>query len=153
MLEDLGRLGGALDAVSSVRLVLTVADVLATIHTAGSVHGGVTPAAIEVLALDEGRARLAQAGVHDEVVAYQLPERFEDGAASALDDVRGLLGCLYFAVSGEPPFQAETPGRWRAASWAGGRCPSAARRRPSRRSSKSSSAGSLAPRPAGTPTS
>ena len=110
LLEDIVRVGGSLDAATSVRVVLAVADVLAALHVAGSIHGGVTPAAIEVLALDEGRARLAMAGIHDDVVAYHLPERLDDGEASALDDLRGLLGCLYFAASGEPPFQAENAG-------------------------------------------
>ena len=107
-LDDLVRRKGALDSVRAVRLVLAVANGLTSLHTAGTVHGGVMPMAFEVRPLEEGGPRLGLAGLHDGAMAYSSPSRLCDGGPSTHDDAWGLLACLYFAVSGAPPFAAES---------------------------------------------
>jgi serine/threonine protein kinase len=107
-LEDLVRRKGALDSVRAVRLALAVANGLTSLHIAGTVHGGVMPMAFEVRALEEGGPRLGLAGLHDGAIAYSSPSRLCDGGPSTHDDAWGLLACLYFAVSGGPPFAAES---------------------------------------------
>jgi hypothetical protein len=113
ILEEIVRLDGPLDALMAVRSMLTLAEALAAIHGAGAVHGGVTPLAIEVLALDEGHARLAFSGARGPALAYHSPPRIADGGASAADDTWGLLACLSFAVEGVAPV---TPSSFRGAS-------------------------------------
>jgi serine/threonine protein kinase len=108
-LDDLVRRKGALDPVRAVRLVLAVANGLAALHAAGTVHGSVMPLAIEVRPLEEGGPRLGLAGLHDGAMAYASPSRLCDGGPSNHDDAWGLLASLYFAVSGGPPFAAESP--------------------------------------------
>jgi hypothetical protein len=107
-LEEIIRRTGPADPVSAVRVVLMVGGALAAMHAVGSFHGGVTPLAIEVV--DDTCPRLGVAGIQDLAIGYQSPGRFSAEGLSAHDDAWSLLACLYYAMSGVPPFQAETPG-------------------------------------------
>jgi hypothetical protein len=110
--ETLGELiqrVGPLPAPFAVALALAVAEGLGALHAAGGVHAGVSPLAIDVLDVEGAQARLGRAGSQDTAIAYQSPYRLSGGGPSTHDDAWALLGCLYLAVTGASPFEAESP--------------------------------------------
>ncbi|MCC6645124.1 MAG: hypothetical protein IT374_06080 [Polyangiaceae bacterium] len=100
---------GKLELPPAVRTVIALSNALAAIHAEGAIHGSVVPEAIELRELEDGGPRLGLAGVSDLSLAYESPPRLCGEGPSEADDVWGLLGCLYFAVAGAPPFSAESP--------------------------------------------
>jgi serine/threonine protein kinase len=90
---------GPLAAAESADLVADLADAIASAHDRGLVHGSVDPQHVVI-------APGGQVAVVDLAVADAL--RTADGAepGTALDDVRGLGGLLYAALTGRWPLPA-----------------------------------------------
>jgi hypothetical protein len=99
---------GALHPAKAVAWVLRLAEAVQVLHTAGAVHGTISPRS--VIAEPEGRAI---APVLSQLIAPPLapfcpPERLRGGAESTSDDVWGLCATLYTALTGKPPFAGAT---------------------------------------------
>ena len=99
---------GALHPAKAVAWVLRLAEAVQVLHSAGAVHGAISPRS--VIAEPEGRAIapvLSQA-IAPPVAAFCPPERLRGGVESASDDVWALCATLYCALTGKPPFRAAT---------------------------------------------
>ncbi|MDX2054540.1 MAG: hypothetical protein SFV15_19220 [Polyangiaceae bacterium] len=83
-------------------------EALAAVHEAPAVHGAISP--LSIMVEPEGRAiapvltQLAAPAIG----AYASPERLAGEAPCAADDTWSLLACLYFAITGQPPFGNES---------------------------------------------
>jgi len=122
-LDDRLRRTGPLPPAVASRIVAELAAGLAAAHEAGIVHRDVKPA--NVLLAEDGRARLADFGIaqalDDEAAAltetgsivgtlrYMAPERLEGQAPTTASDVWGLGAVLVEAITGRPPYPAQTP--------------------------------------------
>ncbi|MEL6568062.1 MAG: SUMF1/EgtB/PvdO family nonheme iron enzyme [Pseudomonadota bacterium] len=80
---------GGIDAPALERLIGHLFDGLDAIHSAGRVHGGVSPDAVS-LNTETGEVRLEDG----------------PGVGAPSDDVQGLAGILYHAVTGKAPIAA-----------------------------------------------
>ncbi len=115
---------GPLAPSTALHLVYQVAKALAHAHRAGLVHRDVKPD--NILVADNGLAKLADLGlVHDKLEGvgssgrsvlslvgtpeYSSPEQSRDPKrVTAASDVYSLGACLYFALTGRPPFVGTT---------------------------------------------
>src|SRR5262249_1532597 len=126
-LAALVRAEGPLPIRQALDYVAQAARGLAYAHAAGVVHRDVKPANLladaargrKVLGLGLARLRLPDAGAGDDgltadgvvmgTAAYMAPEQAADTAqADARADVYGLGCCLYFLLTGRPPFEGKT---------------------------------------------
>ena len=101
--------GERLDAEEVTAVGAAVAAGLAAAHSAGVLHGRITPANLLVRAsgqpvlADFGPAvRSAQADEGE----YAAPETLRDGTVSPASDLYGLGATLHAALTGSPPFPA-----------------------------------------------
>jgi hypothetical protein len=118
-LADLIRQGGRVEQRRALAVVRQVAEALAAAHRLGIVHRDVKPA--NVLLTREGTAKLADLGLalvvgtEDDrqivgTALYMAPE--QSTGAVPLDhraDQYALGATWYHAVTGQPPFNGETP--------------------------------------------
>jgi serine/threonine protein kinase len=99
---------GALHPAKAVAWVTRLADAVQALHSAGAIHGAISPRA--VIAEPEGRAIapvLSQL-IAPPVAAFLPPERVRGGAEATSDDVWSLFATLYAALTGTSPFQASS---------------------------------------------
>ncbi len=101
-------------------LGVRLAEVLAEAHRGGVLHRDVNPNNVmvgpdgEAVLMDLGRARLADAhsgrstGVLG-TTGFAPPEVFDGQRGDPRSDLYGLGATLYVALTGRPPFAAETP--------------------------------------------
>lgn len=127
-LAELVKRDGPLSPDRAVELVLQAACGLEHAHAAGIVHRDVKPANLlmteqgTVKVLDLGLARLAvtegEAGLRDltttgvvmGTAAFMAPEQALDTRlADHRADIYSLGCCLYYLLTGKPPFKGETP--------------------------------------------
>jgi len=99
---------GGMNPSKAVAWILRVADALQALHSAGAVHGALSPRS--VIAVPAGRAI---APVLSQLVApaigpYCTPERLKGSAETAPDDVWALHATLYAALTRHAPFNAPT---------------------------------------------
>ncbi len=122
------RPGGELDHARLRQAFLGLLAGVAALHEAGFVHRDITPE--NVCVSDDGRAVLLDFGLiaraHDAGDAdsvgndsYAPPEQLEGATAHASADVYALGACLFHALSGRPPFEADSPAQLRVLKRAG----------------------------------
>jgi serine/threonine protein kinase len=115
-LDDKVTRGGPLPWSVAARYVADVADGLLLLHAKGVVHRDVKPANIlfdpetgEALLTDFGiAAHLADLGTAAGTPRFMAPEAHRGELSPALD-VFGLSATLFWLVTGQPPFDGETP--------------------------------------------
>jgi eukaryotic-like serine/threonine-protein kinase len=92
-----------------------LAEGLAALHSAGLIHGGLTPGA--VVLLPDGRPQLSaltlglgqhtgHAALNSPSQLYVAPETLRDGTLTASSDLYALGAVLHAAISGKPPLAA-----------------------------------------------
>jgi serine/threonine protein kinase len=104
--DELSRSG--MNPAKAVAWMLRVADAMQALHSAGAVHGALSPRS--VIAVPEGRAIapvLSQL-VAPAIGAYCPPERLKGSAETAPDDVWALHATLYAALTRQAPYNAPT---------------------------------------------
>ncbi|HKO52203.1 MAG TPA: hypothetical protein VJV79_31060, partial [Polyangiaceae bacterium] len=104
--SELARAG--MNPSKAVAWVLRVADAVQALHSAGAVHGALSPRS--VIAVPEGRAIapvLSQL-VAPAIGAYCPPERLKGSAETSPDDVWALHATLYAALTRQAPYSAPT---------------------------------------------
>ncbi|MFF0338334.1 serine/threonine-protein kinase [Kribbella sp. NPDC004875] len=93
-----------------------LAEGLAALHSAGLIHGGLTPGA--VVLLPDGRPQLSaltlglgqhtgHAALNSPSQLYVAPETLRDGTLTAASDLYALGAVLHAAISGKPPLAAQ----------------------------------------------
>ncbi|MFZ5894528.1 MAG: serine/threonine protein kinase [Myxococcota bacterium] len=95
-----------LSPVKAVGWVLRLIEAVQALHTAGAVHGAISP--YSIVAEPEGRGIapvLTQLGAPP-IGAYCPPERLKGGPPSQSDDVWALHATLYAALTGKAPYDA-----------------------------------------------
>jgi serine/threonine protein kinase len=112
-----------LEVKQAVNLVAAVADALAYAHGQGVVHRDIKPSNILLrdgrpespVLTDFGIAKLLEATVDTAsggtlgTPAYMSPEQGQGRPAGARSDIYALGAVLFELVTGQPPFQAESP--------------------------------------------
>jgi serine/threonine-protein kinase len=113
------KAGGLLPAETAARLGMHVAERLDGLHRASPlqiVHGGLSPE--NVFVMPSGDVVLLDCGIQASIRyvtetamakwLYVAPELLDQGQPSAASDLYSLGALLYFVVTGQPPFVAET---------------------------------------------
>jgi len=99
---------GGMNPSKAVAWILRLADAMQALHSAGAVHGALSPRS--VVAVPEGRAI---APVLSQLVApgigpYCPPERLKGSGETAPDDIWALHATLYTALTRQAPYHATT---------------------------------------------
>ena len=103
---ELGRSG--MNPSKAVAWTLRLAEALQALHSAGAVHGALSPRS--VIAVPSGRAIapvLSQL-VAPAIAAFCPPERLKGATEAAPDDVWALHATLYAALTRQAPYSAST---------------------------------------------
>jgi hypothetical protein len=95
---------GPFDVDKAVQWIERCADVVATVHRLGGVHGAISPRAILVAQTTHGVAPVLTHLLTAPAGAYCSPERVTGGGPSEADDVWALAAILYLGLTGKPPF-------------------------------------------------
>jgi predicted Ser/Thr protein kinase len=115
------RQEGRRDPVEAAVIVARVADALQHAHAAGAVHRDVKPGNIFLtrggdvkltdfgIARTTGQATLTATGAVMGTYLYLSPEQIEGDSATPQSDLYSLGCVLYQLLTGQPPFEAETP--------------------------------------------
>jgi hypothetical protein len=120
-LRALIELDGALPAERATRIVGQVAAALDAAHDAGLIHRDIKPANVLISGSDhayltdfgltkpiEGGQELTTTGVAVGTFDYMAPEQFRGEPVDARTDVYALGCVLHHALTGAPPFPAES---------------------------------------------
>lgn len=105
-LADRFRARGVLAPDDAARLLLPVAESLASVHADSGVHGAVSPSAVQVD--DDGRAVLLARTEVEPDPSYAPPDLTADRRPLPTDDVWSLAAVLLQVTTGHPPGAAGT---------------------------------------------
>jgi len=99
---------GALHPAKAVAWILRLIDALSALHSAGAVHGAISPRSVIAEPAGRAIAPVLSQLIAPPVGAFCPPERLRGTAESTSDDVWALCATLYAALTGKAPFSAPT---------------------------------------------
>ncbi len=92
----------------AVAWILRVADAMQALHSAGAVHGALSPRSVIAIPAGRAIAPVLSQLVAPAMGAYCPPERLKGSAETSPDDVWALHATLYAALTRQAPFSAPT---------------------------------------------
>jgi serine/threonine kinase PknH len=112
---------GPLEPARAVGIIRQIAAALDAAHAQGLIHRDIKPQNILITAVEDfaylidfgiaenlGDTRLTSAGSAIGSFAYMAPERFDGRPTTPAVDVYSLAAVLYEALTGQPPFNADS---------------------------------------------
>ena len=92
----------------AVAWILRVADAMQALHSAGAVHGALSPRSVIAVPAGRAIAPVLSQLVAPAIGAYCPPERLKGSGETSPDDVWALHATLYAALTRHAPFNAPT---------------------------------------------
>jgi hypothetical protein len=102
--SELARSG--MNPSKAVAWILRVADAMQALHSAGGVHGALSPRSVIAVPAGRAIAPVLSQLVAPAIGAYCPPERLKGSAETAPDDVWALHATLYAALTRQAPYGA-----------------------------------------------
>jgi hypothetical protein len=99
---------GPLHPAKAVAWTLRLIDALSALHSAGAVHGAISPRSVIAEPAGRAIAPVLSQLIAPPVGAFCPPERLRGTAESTSDDVWALCATLHAALTGKAPFAAST---------------------------------------------
>ena len=104
--SELARSG--MNPSKAVAWILRVADAVQALHSAGAVHGALSPRSVIAVPVGRAIAPVLSQLVAPAIGAYCPPERLKGSAETSPDDIWALHATLYAALTRQAPFNAPT---------------------------------------------
>ena len=99
---------GSMNPSKAVAWILRVADAMQALHSAGAVHGALSPRSVIAVPAGRAIAPVLSQLVAPAIGAYCPPERLKGAGETSPDDVWALHATLYAALTRQAPYNAPT---------------------------------------------
>ena len=99
---------GGMNSSKAVAWTLRLAEALSALHSAGAVHGALSPRSVIAVPAGRAIAPVLSQLVAPALGAYCPPERLKGSLETAPDDVWALHATLYAALTRQAPYSAPT---------------------------------------------
>src|SRR6187402_375081 len=99
---------GSMNPSKAVAWILRVADAMQALHSAGAVHGALSPRSVIAVPAGRAIAPVLSQLVAPAIGAYCPPERLKGAGETSPDDVWALHATLYAALTRQAPYSAPT---------------------------------------------